>query len=188
MSFERSDENYFPSTRWNACDFEMLLDCIPAGVVIYGTDSRAVYPNRCAHRLLGGAIDLMREFAADSGVVVLLRPDGSALPRDDNPVPCVLRTGRTVHDAVVGLPGPYPPLVNLQCLSIARRGRTHPGRSGLFHRMHRPQTCRGILAQVGGTLAFSHAWQHRRTLGLGYQQRHSALFGALVGHARVSAI
>ena len=113
MSFERSDGDGFPSPRWNARDFEKLLDCIPAGVVIYGTDSHAVYANHCAHRLLGGAIDLMREFAADSGVVVLLRPDGSALPPDANPVSCVLRTGRTVRDAVVGLPG--PPLRWLIC-------------------------------------------------------------------------
>jgi diguanylate cyclase (GGDEF)-like protein/PAS domain S-box-containing protein len=106
MSSQVSDGNGFPSTGWSARDFEMLLDSIPAGVVIYGADSRAVYANRCAHGLLGGAIELMRKFAADSGVVPLLRPDGSTLPRDANPVSYVLSTGRTVHDAVVGLPGP----------------------------------------------------------------------------------
>jgi PAS domain-containing protein len=86
--------------------FEVLLDHIPVGVVIHGADSRAVYANRYAHRLLGSVIDLMRRYPADSGAVPLLRPDGSALPHDANPVSCVLLTGRTVHELVVGLPGP----------------------------------------------------------------------------------
>jgi diguanylate cyclase (GGDEF)-like protein/PAS domain S-box-containing protein len=106
MTSEASDGHDFPPTGWNPRDFEVLLDHIPVGVVIHGADSRAVYANLCAHRLLGGAIDLMRRHPADSGAVPLLRPDGSALPRDANPVSCVLLTGRAVHDAVIGLPGP----------------------------------------------------------------------------------
>ena len=106
MSSEVSDGYGFSPTGWNPHDFEVLLDHIPVGVVIHGADSRAVYANRYAHRLLGSVIDLMRRYPADSGAVPLLRPDGSVLPHDANPVSCVLLTGRTVHELVVGLPGP----------------------------------------------------------------------------------
>jgi len=106
MSSKVSDGHGFPPPGWRPSDFEVLLDHIPAGVVIHGADSRAIYANRCAHRLLGGAIELMHEYPADSGAVPLLRPDGSPLPPDANPVSCVFQTGRAVHDVVLGLPGP----------------------------------------------------------------------------------
>ena len=105
MGSERSDGQTSVPPGWSSRDFKVLLDHIPAGVVIHGPDSRAVYANRCAHRLLGSALELMRIYPADSNAVPLLRADGSPLPADANPVSCVLRTGRTVHDAVVGLPG-----------------------------------------------------------------------------------
>jgi len=105
MSSEVSDGPGFPPTAWSHRDFEALLDTIPAGVVIHGADSRAVYANRCAHRLLGNAIGLMHQYPADSGKVPLLRSDGTALPADANPVSCVLLTRRPVHDMVIGLPG-----------------------------------------------------------------------------------
>jgi diguanylate cyclase (GGDEF)-like protein/PAS domain S-box-containing protein len=108
MISEVFDGHGFPPTAWTPRDFEVLLDHIPAGVVIHGADSRAVYANRCAHQLLGGAIDLMRKYPADSGTVPLLRADGTVLPPDANPVSCVLSTGLTVRDAIVGLPGPNP--------------------------------------------------------------------------------
>lgn len=104
MSSETSSGDGFPSTGWKAGDFEMLLDRIPVGVVIHGLDSRAVYANQCAYVLLGGAIDLMRKYPADSSALPLLRSDGSVLARKANPVFCVLNTGRAVHDTVVGLP------------------------------------------------------------------------------------
>ena len=106
MGFESADGYSFPPTGWGRQDFEILLDHIPAGIVIHGPDSRALYANRCAHLLLGDAIELMHSFPADSGAIVLLRPDGSPLPPDANPVSCVLRSGRAVHDTIVGLPGP----------------------------------------------------------------------------------
>ena len=106
MSFELSDNHALPPTGWTPHDFEVLLDHIPAGVVIHAADARAVYANRCAHRLLGGAIDLMRQYPADAGVIPLLRPDGSALPPESNPVSRVLLTGHAVYDLVIGLPGP----------------------------------------------------------------------------------
>jgi len=95
----------FPSTGWTPRDVEVLLDHIPTAVVVHGADSRAVYANRCARSLFGGAIELLRKYPADSGAVPLLHADGSAQPPEDNPVSCVLRTGRAVHDMVVGLPG-----------------------------------------------------------------------------------
>jgi diguanylate cyclase (GGDEF)-like protein/PAS domain S-box-containing protein len=106
MSTEVSDGCGFPSPGRAPHDFEVLLDHIPVGVVVYGTDARALYANRCAHRMLSGAIDLMGKCPADSDAVPLLRSDGSALPHDANPVSCVLRSGRAVHDVVIGLPGP----------------------------------------------------------------------------------
>ena len=109
MNFQSSNGHGFPPTGWKRRDFEVLLDHIPAGVVVHGADSRAVYANRCARRLLGEAIELMRTYPADAGAVPLLRADGSPLPPDMNPVSCVLHRGRAVHDVVVGLPLPLPP-------------------------------------------------------------------------------
>jgi len=108
MGYVSSNAQGFPPFGWGRDDFRALLDHIPAGIVIHGTDSRALYANRCARRLLGDAIELMHSYPADAGVVPLLRPDGGPLAPDANPVSCVLRSGRAVHDAIVGLPGPSP--------------------------------------------------------------------------------
>jgi len=103
MSSYRSHGHASEPAGWRPRDFKLLLDHIPAGVVVHGADSRAVYANRCAQWLLGGALDLMRSQGV--GTVPLLHADGSPMPSDANPVSCVLRTGGTVHDLVVGLPG-----------------------------------------------------------------------------------
>jgi diguanylate cyclase (GGDEF)-like protein/PAS domain S-box-containing protein len=108
MISEVSDGHGLPSTGWNLRDFEVLLNHIPAGVVIHGADSRAIYANRCAHDMLGSAIDLMRKYPADSGAVPLLHEDGSVLLPDANPVCRVLGTGLAVRDAIVGLASPTP--------------------------------------------------------------------------------
>jgi len=105
MSSEVTDGHGFPQTGWTPRDFETLLDHIPAGVVIHGPDSRAVYANCFAHRLLGGTVELMRAYPSDSGVMRLLRSDGSGMPVGADPVSLVLRTGHTVVGVVVGLPG-----------------------------------------------------------------------------------
>lgn len=108
MNSGASDIHGFASTGWTQRDFEVLLDHIPAGVVIHGVDSRAVYANRCARRLLGSTIDLMRTYPADSGAVRLVLPGGGTQPPGDNPVSRVLRTSGAVHDMVVGLANPGP--------------------------------------------------------------------------------
>ncbi|WP_305824213.1 PAS domain-containing protein [Massilia brevitalea] len=79
MGFASPNGHSFPPAGWGRDDLEALLDHIPAGIVIHGTDSRALYANRCARHLLGDAIGLMRRYPADSGAVPLLRPDGSPL-------------------------------------------------------------------------------------------------------------
>ncbi len=106
MGFASPNGHSFPPAGWGRDDLEALLDHVPAGIVIHGTDSRALYANRCALHLLGDVIGRMRRYPADSGAVPLLRPDGSPLPPDANPISRVMRSGRTVHDAIVGLPGP----------------------------------------------------------------------------------
>lgn len=115
MNSGASDVHGFAATGWTPRDFEVLLDHIPAGVVIHGADSRAVYANRCARRLLGSTIDLMRTYPADSGAVRLVLPGGGTQPPGDNPVSRVLRTSGAVHDMVVGLANPGPDIRWLIC-------------------------------------------------------------------------
>ena len=88
--------------------FDELLDHLPAGVVIHDAEGRVLSVNRHALLLLGRTEADVVGRAPDAAAWRFLRADGVPMPPAEFPVQRVLRTGATVADLVVGLPGATP--------------------------------------------------------------------------------
>jgi PAS domain S-box-containing protein len=81
-----------------------LLAALPVGVVIQRVDGSVAACNASAERILRRSAEEMRggrALYADA-----IREDGGAFTLDDAPFARVLRTGRGVHDVLIGLPRP----------------------------------------------------------------------------------
>jgi len=103
--------------------FDVLLDHLPAGVVVHGPDGRILSANRRAKVLLGHSVEEL--IGAESSQVVwsLVRADNTVMPEPEYPVNQVLSTGDPVSDLVVGLPATPPgPVRWLICNAYPERG------------------------------------------------------------------
>ncbi|THC46903.1 bifunctional diguanylate cyclase/phosphodiesterase [Massilia sp. Mn16-1_5] len=104
--------------------FDVLLDHLPAGVVVHGPDGRILSANRRAKVLLGHSVEEL--IGAESSQVVwsLVRADNTVMPEPEYPVNQVLSTGDPVSDLVVGVPATPPgPVRWLICNAYPERGR-----------------------------------------------------------------
>lgn len=82
---------------------ERVLATLQIGVLVQDADTRLLYANAAAERLLGvPRDDLLNRDSLDARWIVR-RPDGSAFERDSLPVFQALRTGQPVRDVVLGV-------------------------------------------------------------------------------------
>lgn len=85
-----------------------LLDHLPAGVIVHGTDGRLLHANRLACELIGKSVEQLRGTRSGRTAWPLLRSDGAPMPAKDFPVNVVLRTGRKVSEVVLGIDNSQP--------------------------------------------------------------------------------
>ncbi|QBE61825.1 GGDEF and EAL domain-containing protein [Pseudoduganella lutea] len=83
-----------------------LLDHLPAGVVVHGTDGRILNANRLACELIGQSVEQLRGTSSDESAWHLLAADGTPLSPEQFPVNVVLRTGQKQSQILLGLPLP----------------------------------------------------------------------------------
>ena len=95
---------------------DVLLDHLPAGVIVHGADGRIRAANRRARHLLGQSEEELIGTELNQMIWSLVRADGSQMPESEYPVSQVLSTGEAVSDLVVGMPASPPgPLRWLIC-------------------------------------------------------------------------
>jgi diguanylate cyclase (GGDEF)-like protein/PAS domain S-box-containing protein len=80
-----------------------LLDHLPAGVIVHGSDGRILNANRTACELIGRSVEQLKGSESSTAVWTLLHSDGAPMLAHDFPVNVVLRTGDKVSDVVVGI-------------------------------------------------------------------------------------
>jgi diguanylate cyclase (GGDEF)-like protein/PAS domain S-box-containing protein len=83
-----------------------LLEHLPAGVVMHGADGRILSANRLACELLGQTPEQLKGTVSDATAWNFVRSNLQPMPPEEFPVNVVLRTGRRVTHAVVGIPDP----------------------------------------------------------------------------------
>jgi diguanylate cyclase (GGDEF)-like protein/PAS domain S-box-containing protein len=83
-----------------------VLDHLPAGVVVHGSDGHVLSANHHALELLGRSVDEAVGLEASAPAWHFVRADGTPMPPHEFPANHVLRTGEPVRDLVVGLPAP----------------------------------------------------------------------------------
>jgi PAS domain-containing protein len=84
----------------------LLLERLPAGVVVHGPDSRVLFSNPKAARLLGLTEDQILGRQAMDPRWRFVREDGTVLPHAEYPVVQVLASGRPLVDMAVGVDRP----------------------------------------------------------------------------------
>ncbi|QJE01375.1 EAL domain-containing protein [Massilia forsythiae] len=84
--------------------FGDLLEHLPAGVVVHGTDGIIVSANRLAACLLERSVDALVGTAVDAAEWGLVYQDGAPMPIEAYPVIQVLRSGAKVSGTIVGVP------------------------------------------------------------------------------------
>lgn len=80
-----------------------LLQRMQFGIVIHGPDTRILFSNREASRILGLTVEQLQGKAAIDPAWTFLREDGSPMPHEEFPVNRVARTLRPLPDLVVGV-------------------------------------------------------------------------------------
>jgi PAS domain S-box-containing protein len=81
----------------------LLLQHLPAGVVVHAPDSSVLFANETATQLLGLSLEQMQGRVAADPAWRLVREDGSPLPVDEYPVSRVLTTGRPAQSMFIGI-------------------------------------------------------------------------------------
>ena len=83
-----------------------LLDHLAAGVVVHGPDTRILFSNQVASRLLGLSVDQMQGKAAMDPAWCFVHEDGTHMPLEEYPVKRVLATLQPLQEYVVGVVRP----------------------------------------------------------------------------------
>jgi PAS domain S-box-containing protein len=82
---------------------KFLLHRIQAAVVVHDSETKVIVANSCAQELLGLTENQMLGKAAIDPAWIFLRPDGSAMPREEYPVNRVLTTRQPLRDYILGI-------------------------------------------------------------------------------------
>ncbi|MEI6493759.1 MAG: PAS domain S-box protein, partial [Verrucomicrobiota bacterium] len=100
-----------------------LIESLSAGVVVHGPDTRIVFSNPTASRLLGLTREQLLGRAAVDPDWHFLREDGSPLPLEEYPVNAVLGSDAALENLVVGVSRPCEvDPVWLLCSAYPQRG------------------------------------------------------------------
>ena len=81
----------------------LLLQYLPAGVVVHAPDTSIILGNEAATRLLGLSLEQMQGKLARDPTWHFVREDGSPLPVAEYPVTRVVATGQPVQDLLLGI-------------------------------------------------------------------------------------
>lgn len=84
-------------------ELRQLVDTLPVGVLVQDATPRILYVNRRALELLGMTADQLLGHSILDPFWSVVRSDGSVFPQDEFPAMQALRTGREVHDVVMGV-------------------------------------------------------------------------------------
>mgnify|MGYP006278483419 CR=1 FL=1 len=86
-------------------EYQRLFETMEQGVVYQDTESRVTAVNPAAERILGLRADEIvgRRCNATGWGVPVIREDGTSLAENEHPAATVIRTGRAVHDLVLGI-------------------------------------------------------------------------------------
>ena len=80
-----------------------LFERMPQGVVYQDAEGRITAANVSAERILGLTLDQMRGRTSMDPRWRAIHEDGTAFPGEEHPISIALRTGREVHDVVMGV-------------------------------------------------------------------------------------
>jgi hypothetical protein len=108
-------------------DWSALFDALDAGVVVQDRETRVLYANAMATRLLGLDEQRLTQMTSFDGRWDLLRADGSIFPFEELPAPTAVRTGLPVRDVLVGVAKPQGDRSWLLVTAVP----TSPGPDGL---------------------------------------------------------
>lgn len=87
-------------------DCSAIVESLPRGIVVQDCEGRIVSSNAAAQKILGLRTDQLRGLSSMDPSWRAVHPDGSAFPGDTHPAMQTLRTGKAVHDVVMGLYNP----------------------------------------------------------------------------------
>jgi len=87
----------------------MLLDHLPAGVVVHDQDSAILAVNRAAQRLLGHGVDEVIGKFADDPIWRFIHPDGTPMASTEFPATKTLREREPIADLVLGVERDHGP-------------------------------------------------------------------------------
>ena len=82
--------------------FSDVLDLLAVGVVVHDADTRILYSNHVAERMLGVARQELLQRDTFDARWELVHPDGRSFAPDEIPVARVIRTGEALHGIPVG--------------------------------------------------------------------------------------
>ena len=83
--------------------FRYLVNNVPVGLVLYGSQNEFIMGNPKALELLGVDEDHLNAFSLSDGGWKAIHEDGTEFPLYERPVQQTYITGQAVHDVVVGL-------------------------------------------------------------------------------------
>lgn len=83
--------------------YRTLFETMVQGVVYHSTDGRILSANPAAERILGVSIDQMQGRTSMDPRWRAIHEDGSDFPGDRHPAMEALRTGKPVHDTIMGV-------------------------------------------------------------------------------------
>jgi PAS domain S-box-containing protein len=83
--------------------FRALFETMAQGVVYQAADGRIISANPAAERILGVSIEQMRRRTSLDPRWRTIHEDGSEFPGDQHPSMAALRTGKPVHDTIMGV-------------------------------------------------------------------------------------
>ena len=84
----------------------VMLESFPQGIVIHGRDGAILHANPAAERLLGQSLEQMRGLTSVDPRWQSVHEDGSPFPGETHPAMTAQRTGKPVHDVVMGVVNP----------------------------------------------------------------------------------
>ncbi len=84
-------------------EYRLLVNNLPAGLVVHNSDTSVIFTNPMASTLLGLTNDQMQGKEAIDPAWHFLRENGTAMPLDQYPVNTVLASGKPIQNQVLGI-------------------------------------------------------------------------------------
>jgi diguanylate cyclase (GGDEF)-like protein len=83
--------------------FKIIYQAITSGVIVQNVEGVVVHANDLVCKLLGLTLDQIRGHMPIDPRWYSIREDGSPFPREEHPIMVTLRTGKAVHNVVIGV-------------------------------------------------------------------------------------